>query len=53
MGLPRATSGLPGCRIPQGQGRERRLRVEKAIDLLNARFGSGTVGPAASYRQAG
>lgn len=35
------------------QGRERRLRAEKAIDLLNARFGSGTVGPAASYRQAG
>ncbi|WP_425573792.1 DNA polymerase Y family protein, partial [Streptomyces globosus] len=26
------------------QGRERRLRAEKAIDLLNARFGSGTVG---------
>ncbi|MEU2391959.1 hypothetical protein [Streptomyces sp. NPDC007369] len=35
------------------QGRERRLRAEMAIDLLNARFGSGTVGPAASYRQAG
>lgn len=35
------------------QGRERRVRAEKAIDLLNARFGSGTVGPAASYRQAG
>ncbi|MER6319113.1 hypothetical protein ABT237_35980 [Streptomyces sp. NPDC001581] len=35
------------------QGRERRLRAEKAIDLLNARFGSGTVGPAASYRQTG
>ncbi|MCX4721904.1 DinB/UmuC family translesion DNA polymerase [Streptomyces virginiae] len=35
------------------QGRERRLRAEKAIDLLNARLGSGTVGPAASYRQAG
>ncbi|MEW1700647.1 hypothetical protein [Streptomyces sp. NPDC091278] len=35
------------------QGRERRLRAEKAIDLLNARFGYGTVEPAASYRQAG
>ncbi|MFK0016240.1 hypothetical protein [Streptomyces sp. NPDC091027] len=35
------------------QGRERRLRAAKAIDLLNARFGSGTVGPAASCRQAG
>ncbi|MFE6714016.1 hypothetical protein [Streptomyces sp. NPDC057695] len=35
------------------QDRERRLRAEKAIDLLNSRFGSGTVGPTASYRQAG
>lgn len=35
------------------QGRERRFRAERAIDLLNARFGSGTVGPAASCRQAG
>ncbi|WP_329449238.1 hypothetical protein OG906_39490 (plasmid) [Streptomyces sp. NBC_01426] len=35
------------------QGRDRRLRAEKAIDLLNTRFGYGTVGPAASYRQAG
>lgn len=29
--------------------REHRLRAEQAIDALNARFGSGTVGPAASY----
>ncbi|MFF3091541.1 hypothetical protein ACFVRB_41835 [Streptomyces nojiriensis] len=35
------------------QGRDRRLRADKAIDLLNAPFGSGAVGPAASYRQAG
>ncbi|WP_331757044.1 hypothetical protein OH782_41425 (plasmid) [Streptomyces sp. NBC_01544] len=33
-------------------GREHRLRAEQAIDALNARFGSGTVGPAASYLQA-
>ncbi|WP_331761909.1 hypothetical protein [Streptomyces sp. NBC_01546] len=33
--------------------RERQMRVEKAIDLLNARFGSGMVGPASSYRWAG
>jgi DNA polymerase-4 len=33
--------------------REHRLRAEQAIDALNARFGSGTVGPAASYLQAG
>lgn len=34
-------------------GREHRLRAEQAIDALNLRFGSGTVGPAASYLQAG
>lgn len=33
--------------------REHRLRAEQAIDALNARFDSGTVGPAASYPQAG
>ncbi|MET9432285.1 MULTISPECIES: hypothetical protein [unclassified Streptomyces] len=33
--------------------REHRLRAEQAIDALNARFGSGTVGPAASYPRAG
>lgn len=34
-------------------GREHRLRAERAVDALNARFGSGTVGPEASYLQAG
>jgi DNA polymerase-4 len=33
--------------------RERRLRAEQAVDALNRRFGSGTVGPAATYLQAG
>ncbi|MBT2369157.1 hypothetical protein J7E88_28535 [Streptomyces sp. ISL-10] len=33
--------------------REHRLRAERAVDVLNARFGSGTVGPAATYRHAG
>ncbi|KPI04134.1 hypothetical protein OV450_4339 [Actinobacteria bacterium OV450] len=35
------------------QGCERRLRAEKAIGLLNARFGWDMVGPAARYRRAG
>lgn len=34
-------------------GREHRLRAEQAIDALNRRFGSSTVGPAASYPRAG
>ena len=33
--------------------REDRLRTEPVIDRLNRRFGTGTVGPAASYRRAG
>ncbi|MET7620533.1 hypothetical protein [Streptomyces sp. NPDC005408] len=33
--------------------REDRLRAEQAVDALNRRYGSGTVGPAASYRHAG
>ncbi|MER7108843.1 DinB/UmuC family translesion DNA polymerase [Streptomyces sp. NPDC000229] len=33
--------------------REHRLRAEQAVDALNSRFGSGTVGPAASYLRAG
>ncbi|NWF30927.1 hypothetical protein HW130_32575 [Streptomyces sp. PKU-EA00015] len=34
-------------------GREHRLQAEQAIDALNARFGSGTAGPAAGFPQAG
>lgn len=32
--------------------RDDQLRAESAIDALNRRFGAGTVGPAAAYRQA-
>lgn len=33
--------------------REDRLRAENVVDVLNHKYGSGTVGPAASYRHAG